>query len=223
MAQRPDLHHETTRARTGAITRRDTPMATLTPDQLLEAFEQMTVLELSDFKKKFEERFGVTAAAPVAFAGRRPGSRWRRPGRRGRGGADRVHRHPDRDRPQQDPGHQGRPRAHRPRPQGGQGPRRRGPQGREGGRHQGRGREDQGRDRGAGRQGRDQVTTPAMRGPTVATTRRRPVTDGGGGMAACHPPRHSTRHPRATATLPSLVRPCPGVDMPRDRGILLLL
>ncbi len=43
-------------------------MATLTPDQLLEAFEQMTVLELSDFKKKFEERFGVTAAAPVAFA-----------------------------------------------------------------------------------------------------------------------------------------------------------
>ena len=43
-------------------------MATLTTDKLLEAFEQMTVLELSDFKKKFEERFGVTAAAPVAFA-----------------------------------------------------------------------------------------------------------------------------------------------------------
>jgi large subunit ribosomal protein L7/L12 len=43
-------------------------MATLTPDQLLEAFEQMTVLELSDFKKKFEERVGVTAAAPVAVA-----------------------------------------------------------------------------------------------------------------------------------------------------------
>jgi large subunit ribosomal protein L7/L12 len=47
-------------------------MATLTPDQLLEAFEQMTVLELSDFKKKFEDRFGVTAAAPVAFAGAAP-------------------------------------------------------------------------------------------------------------------------------------------------------
>jgi large subunit ribosomal protein L7/L12 len=43
-------------------------MATLTTDQLLEAFEQMTVLELSEFKKKFEDRFGVTAAAPVAFA-----------------------------------------------------------------------------------------------------------------------------------------------------------
>jgi large subunit ribosomal protein L7/L12 len=43
-------------------------MATMTPDQLLEAFEKMTVLELSEFKKKFEDRFGVTAAAPVAFA-----------------------------------------------------------------------------------------------------------------------------------------------------------
>ena len=47
-------------------------MATLTTDQLLAAFEQMTVLELSDFKKKFEERFGVTAAAPVAAAGAAP-------------------------------------------------------------------------------------------------------------------------------------------------------
>ena len=43
-------------------------MATLTADQLIEAFEKMTVLELSDFKKKFEDRFGVTAAAPVAMA-----------------------------------------------------------------------------------------------------------------------------------------------------------
>jgi large subunit ribosomal protein L7/L12 len=43
-------------------------MATMTADQLLEAFEKMTVLELSEFKKKFEDRFGVTAAAPVAVA-----------------------------------------------------------------------------------------------------------------------------------------------------------
>jgi large subunit ribosomal protein L7/L12 len=43
-------------------------MATLTADQVLEAFEKMTVLELSEFKKKFEDRFGVTAAAPVAVA-----------------------------------------------------------------------------------------------------------------------------------------------------------
>src|SRR5438067_4368442 len=43
-------------------------MATMTADQLLEAFEQMTVLELSEFKKKFEDKFNVTAAAPVAMA-----------------------------------------------------------------------------------------------------------------------------------------------------------
>lgn len=40
----------------------------MSPDELLSQFEQMTVLEISDFIKKFEERFGVTAAAPVAVA-----------------------------------------------------------------------------------------------------------------------------------------------------------
>ena len=43
-------------------------MATITQDQLLEAIDNMTVLELSEFIKKFEERYGVTAAAPVAVA-----------------------------------------------------------------------------------------------------------------------------------------------------------
>ena len=43
-------------------------MATLTADQLIEAFEKMTVLELSEFIKRFEERYGVTAAAPAAAA-----------------------------------------------------------------------------------------------------------------------------------------------------------
>jgi large subunit ribosomal protein L7/L12 len=43
-------------------------MATITQDQLLEAIDGMTVLELSEFIKKFEERYGVTAAAPVAVA-----------------------------------------------------------------------------------------------------------------------------------------------------------
>ena len=43
-------------------------MATLTADQVLEAFEKMTVLELSEFIKRFEERYGVTAAAPAAVA-----------------------------------------------------------------------------------------------------------------------------------------------------------
>jgi large subunit ribosomal protein L7/L12 len=37
-------------------------------DDLLEAIDGMTVLELSEFIKKFEERYGVTAAAPVAVA-----------------------------------------------------------------------------------------------------------------------------------------------------------
>ena len=43
-------------------------MAKLTSDQLLDAFASMTVLELADFKKAFEDKFGVTAAAPVAVA-----------------------------------------------------------------------------------------------------------------------------------------------------------
>ena len=43
-------------------------MATLTQDPILEAIDGMTVLELSEFIKKFEERYGVTAAAPVAAA-----------------------------------------------------------------------------------------------------------------------------------------------------------
>jgi len=44
-------------------------MATaLSQDDLLEAIDKMTVLELSEFIKRFEERYGVTAAAPVAVA-----------------------------------------------------------------------------------------------------------------------------------------------------------
>ena len=43
-------------------------MAALTQEQILEAIDGLTVLELSEFIKKFEERYGVTAAAPVAAA-----------------------------------------------------------------------------------------------------------------------------------------------------------
>jgi large subunit ribosomal protein L7/L12 len=43
-------------------------MATMTHDDLLEAIDKMTVLELSEFIKRFEDRYGVTAAAPVAAA-----------------------------------------------------------------------------------------------------------------------------------------------------------
>ncbi|NIJ04298.1 50S ribosomal protein L7/L12 [Frigoribacterium faeni] len=44
-------------------------MAKLTQDELIEAFKELTLIELSDFVKKFEEVFEVTAAAPVAAAG----------------------------------------------------------------------------------------------------------------------------------------------------------
>jgi large subunit ribosomal protein L7/L12 len=43
-------------------------MAKLSTDELLDAFKEMTLLELSEFVKKFEETFEVTAAAPVAVA-----------------------------------------------------------------------------------------------------------------------------------------------------------
>ncbi|OUE27364.1 MULTISPECIES: 50S ribosomal protein L7/L12 [Clavibacter] len=43
-------------------------MAKLSNDELIEAFKELTLIELSDFVKKFEEVFEVTAAAPVAAA-----------------------------------------------------------------------------------------------------------------------------------------------------------
>ncbi|MBA8815412.1 large subunit ribosomal protein L7/L12 [Microbacterium endophyticum] len=43
-------------------------MAKLSTDELLEAFKELTLIELSEFVKKFEETFEVTAAAPVAVA-----------------------------------------------------------------------------------------------------------------------------------------------------------
>ena len=43
-------------------------MAKMSTDQLLDAFKEMTLIELSEFVKQFEDTFGVTAAAPVAVA-----------------------------------------------------------------------------------------------------------------------------------------------------------
>ncbi len=43
-------------------------MATMSTSELLDVFKNMTVLELNEFLKAFEEEFGVTAAAPVAVA-----------------------------------------------------------------------------------------------------------------------------------------------------------
>ncbi len=47
-------------------------MAKLSTDDLLDAFKEMTLLELSEFVKQFEDTFGVTAAAPVAVAAGAP-------------------------------------------------------------------------------------------------------------------------------------------------------
>ena len=54
-------------------------MAKLSTDELLDAFKEMTLIELSEFVKQFEDTFGVTAAAPVAVAA---------PGATAGGGAD---------------------------------------------------------------------------------------------------------------------------------------
>ena len=43
-------------------------MATMTTEELLDVFKNMTVLELNDFLKAFEDEFDVTAAAPAAVA-----------------------------------------------------------------------------------------------------------------------------------------------------------
>jgi large subunit ribosomal protein L7/L12 len=47
-------------------------MAKLTTDQLIDAFKELTLIELSEFVSQFEEVFGVTAAAPVAVAAAAP-------------------------------------------------------------------------------------------------------------------------------------------------------
>lgn len=48
-------------------------MAKLSKDELIEAFKEMTLIELSEFVKEFEEVFDVSAAAPVAVAAAAPG------------------------------------------------------------------------------------------------------------------------------------------------------
>ena len=67
---RPSDHHLETQARTGAghRTEGNATMAKLSTDELLDAFKEMTLIELSEFVKQFEDTFGVTAAAPVAVA-----------------------------------------------------------------------------------------------------------------------------------------------------------
>jgi ribosomal protein L7/L12 len=68
---------------------------TLTKDQILDGIAEFSVIQLSELLKDFEERFGVTAAAPVAVAAAAApagggDAGWRR------GGEGRVRRRPDR-------------------------------------------------------------------------------------------------------------------------------
>ena len=85
-------------------------MATLTKDDILDAISSMTVLELSELLSAFEEKFGVTAAAPVAVAAAGAGA--------GAAPAEAVEEKDEFDvvlvrrRRPEDPGHQGGARAH---------------------------------------------------------------------------------------------------------------
>ena len=80
----------------------------VTKEEVVEFIANMTVLELSEFIKELEEKFGVSAAAPAAaMMVAAP--------------ADRIRRHPEVRRRQQDRRHQGCPRSDRPRPEGSQG------------------------------------------------------------------------------------------------------
>ncbi len=63
---RPD-HHDRTTTDVGRE-RKATQMATLTKEEILDGIAELSVIQLSELLKDFEERFGVTAAAPVAVA-----------------------------------------------------------------------------------------------------------------------------------------------------------
>ena len=124
-------------------------------EKIVEDLSSLTILEAAELAKLLEEKWGVSAAAAVAVAAGPAG---------GAAAAAPVEEKTeftvmlDGGRRQEDRSHQGSPRDHRARPEGGQGPRRRRAEGRQGRRHQGRGREDQGPAREGRRQGRAQVS-----------------------------------------------------------------
>ncbi len=64
----PETRPTRTRRGAGHLTEGTATMAKLSTDELLDAFKEMTLIELSEFVKQFEETFDVTAAAPVAVA-----------------------------------------------------------------------------------------------------------------------------------------------------------
>ena len=104
-------------------------MAKLSTDELLDAFKEMTLIELERVREAVRGHLRRHRRRPGRRC-RRPGCRWRRRRRRrGRRRAGRVRRRPRGRRRQEDQRHQGGARAHLPRPEGGQGPRRGRPQG----------------------------------------------------------------------------------------------
>lgn len=127
-------------------------MADITKDQVIEWLSGLSVLDIAALVKELEDKWGVSAAAPVA--GRRRRSR-----RGPRGGKGRFRRHSQvRRRFQEDLGHQGSPRDYLPRPRRSQGPRRRRPQGNQGRRRQGGSRRDRQEAQGRRRRSRSQVS-----------------------------------------------------------------
>ena len=110
--------------------------------KVIETVKGMTVMELSTLVKALEEEFGVTAAAPVMAMAPGAGAAGAAPAKVEEEKTDfnvilACGRH------EQDPGDQGRARAHRSRPEGSQGPGGVGSQRGEGRRAQGRSRKDQ--------------------------------------------------------------------------------
>ena len=69
-------------------------MAKLSTDELLDVFKEMTLIELSEFVKQFEDTFGVTAAAPVAVAAAPAAGGAAAAGGEEAADAGRVRRHP---------------------------------------------------------------------------------------------------------------------------------
>ena len=82
-------------------------MAKVTIDDVLESIDSWTMLEVNKLVKGIENKYGISAAAPVAVAARPGGGR-----RRGGGGEDGIQRHPGRCRREEDPSDQGGSRHH---------------------------------------------------------------------------------------------------------------
>src|ERR1700738_5184459 len=91
--------------------------AQISRDQVKDFLKNMSLMEAAALVKELEQELGVSAAAPGAGGAGGPGSRRGGTGR----GEGRIHGDADRVGREKDPGDQGRARADRARPQGGQG------------------------------------------------------------------------------------------------------